>query len=326
MVNAKGQIFTASPTQNPDLYWAIRGGGGGSYGIVVELELAVLKYPRSAMVALTWNDTTLRYPVAQRFLKWGPATDPLFMSQVNVYKSKVQVLGWYYGKSTADATALMKSSGLLDIGKPLVQISGNCDTDNARLFGYTTFECMPDNKVNSSLLNVVPEAFAPIANNTPVFRYDEQVKNPSVHQAPGWPRFRRIAKSFFVLKSNPIKDNTLKQVVDMIGQLDDASQVWGEWHAWNITSGPYADNAFAWRQQALAHLEFQVHGSEDPATNNGYLQWFERLEKFLRPALGYAVHLARTPKIHANHFSQTRKLPWVPRHDYFCQSSKSVLW
>lgn len=72
----------------------------------------------------------------------------------------------------------------------------------------------------------------------------------------------------------------------MIGELDDASQVWGEWHAWNVSSGPVPNNAFAWKQNALAHLEFQVHGSENATINNGYLAWFKRLEDFLRPALG----------------------------------------
>lgn len=128
VVNASGDMLTASPSENPDLFWAIRGGGGGSYGVVVELTVQTVQFPRSAMVSLTWNDTTLRYPVAQRFLEWGPKTDPLFMSQVNVYKSYVDVVGWYYGKTAAEATALMKTSGLLDIGAPLVQISGNCNT------------------------------------------------------------------------------------------------------------------------------------------------------------------------------------------------------
>lgn len=30
-----GAIVTASPTQNPDLFWALSGGGGGTYGIVL---------------------------------------------------------------------------------------------------------------------------------------------------------------------------------------------------------------------------------------------------------------------------------------------------
>ncbi|KAJ5375152.1 FAD linked oxidase N-terminal [Penicillium concentricum] len=34
VVDGMGQLLTASPTQNPDLYWALSGGGGGTYGVV----------------------------------------------------------------------------------------------------------------------------------------------------------------------------------------------------------------------------------------------------------------------------------------------------
>ncbi|KAM7197314.1 hypothetical protein V8F20_006668 [Naviculisporaceae sp. PSN 640] len=37
VVTANGTLVTASRTQNPDLYWALSGGGGGNYGVVVSL-------------------------------------------------------------------------------------------------------------------------------------------------------------------------------------------------------------------------------------------------------------------------------------------------
>lgn len=37
VVTSQGKLVTASATQNPDLFWALRGGGGGTYGIVVSL-------------------------------------------------------------------------------------------------------------------------------------------------------------------------------------------------------------------------------------------------------------------------------------------------
>ncbi|THC91359.1 hypothetical protein EYZ11_009174 [Aspergillus tanneri] len=37
VVDGMGRFLTASPTQNPDLYWALSGGGGGTYGVVYSM-------------------------------------------------------------------------------------------------------------------------------------------------------------------------------------------------------------------------------------------------------------------------------------------------
>lgn len=37
VVTADGKLVTASPSKNSDLYWALSGGGGGTYGIVIGL-------------------------------------------------------------------------------------------------------------------------------------------------------------------------------------------------------------------------------------------------------------------------------------------------
>jgi hypothetical protein len=47
VVTANGTLVTASPEENPDLYWALSGGGGGTYGVVVSL------------TAKTYPDTTV---------------------------------------------------------------------------------------------------------------------------------------------------------------------------------------------------------------------------------------------------------------------------
>ncbi|RAL13378.1 FAD-dependent oxidoreductase [Aspergillus homomorphus CBS 101889] len=41
VVDGSGQQLRASPTENPDLYWALSGGGGGTYGVVTSMTVKV---------------------------------------------------------------------------------------------------------------------------------------------------------------------------------------------------------------------------------------------------------------------------------------------
>lgn len=289
VVTADGKTLAASATSNPDLFWAIRGGGGGTYGIVVELTLQLTPLPRSAMVDLSWNKTEDRFPVAKRFLEWAPRQPKEFTSQINIFKSTVQILGWYLGGSKEELQALINDSGLLEIGEPLSQIGGNCSTDNSRIFGVITSECLPDNKVDASILNVVPDPFTKFEDSAQS-TYAENPITTSIATAEPWSRFRRLSKSFFVQKDNLLGDDILREVVDRVAQLDDAAEAWAEWHAWNISAK--GNSAFAWADQVYAHLEFQAHGSDDSATQAVYEKWFTDLESYLRPAVGCVVQIS----------------------------------
>ena len=286
VVTADGTTLVASSSSHPDLFWAIRGGGGSTWGVVVEFTLYLSSLPRSAMVSIAWEDPNSSFDVAKRFLEWAPRQPKEFTSQVNVFRDYVQILGWYLGGTRQELHGLIEESGLLHIGNPQLNISGNCNTDNSRIYGYTTYDCVADDKVDASILNVVPEPYAQYKNSTQ-FKYDEIPAATSRATASPWPRYLRMAKSFFVQKSKLLSDDALREVVNRIGQLDENSQIWGEWHAWNISGDSTADSAFAWRDQAYAHLEFQIHGSEDPRVQAEYERWMSDLEAYLRPIVGY---------------------------------------
>ena len=45
VVTADGKIRTANACTNPDLFWALKGGGGGSFGVVTKVTLRVRDLP-----------------------------------------------------------------------------------------------------------------------------------------------------------------------------------------------------------------------------------------------------------------------------------------
>jgi FAD/FMN-containing dehydrogenase len=47
VVLASGEIVTANAVQHPDLFWALRGGGGGTFGVVTRLTLATYPAPQT---------------------------------------------------------------------------------------------------------------------------------------------------------------------------------------------------------------------------------------------------------------------------------------
>ena len=79
LVSAEGAVLRADSRENPDLYWALRG-GGGNFGVVTEFELRL--HPlRSVLLASAWSkgEDTLRVlrvwrefmPGAPDGLKWN---------------------------------------------------------------------------------------------------------------------------------------------------------------------------------------------------------------------------------------------------------------
>ena len=61
VVTANGKLRTASPTKNTDLYWALSGGGGGTYGAVLSMTVKLHKNLPTGGATLTFVDSTDAY-------------------------------------------------------------------------------------------------------------------------------------------------------------------------------------------------------------------------------------------------------------------------
>lgn len=72
VVTADGELVTANSTHHPDLYWALRGGGGGTYGAVVSMTVKAFPdtYTSSASVSVldTGANTDAIYTAFKTFI------------------------------------------------------------------------------------------------------------------------------------------------------------------------------------------------------------------------------------------------------------------
>ncbi|KAF1815079.1 hypothetical protein P152DRAFT_480166 [Eremomyces bilateralis CBS 781.70] len=57
VVTADGQLRVANAVTNSDLFWALRGGGGGTFGVVVEATIKAFPSPKVSLIAFFLNTT-----------------------------------------------------------------------------------------------------------------------------------------------------------------------------------------------------------------------------------------------------------------------------
>lgn len=59
VVTADGEHLTATPTSNTDLYWALSGGGGGTFGVVLSMTTRLYEDGPIGGAALSFNDSAV---------------------------------------------------------------------------------------------------------------------------------------------------------------------------------------------------------------------------------------------------------------------------
>ncbi|MFC3351257.1 FAD-binding oxidoreductase [Streptomyces echinoruber] len=135
IVTADGVVRTASREEEPDLFWAARGGGRG-LGVVTSFEfdlhalgpevagaLVLHPYERVEEVLRAWRDATYTAPetVTPEILLWSVPADPAIPREL--HRSNCVVVGAVYGGPPGDgATAALAPQR--ELGPPLMDLSG----------------------------------------------------------------------------------------------------------------------------------------------------------------------------------------------------------
>ena len=119
LVDANGEVIHFNERRNPDLLWAMRGGGGGNFGIATSYTFRVRPAPdRVGIFQIIWPWEQLE-KVIDAWQKWSPYVDTRLGTILEVY-SKTNVLlrsqGIFLG-SEHELENLIKP--LLDVGTPI---------------------------------------------------------------------------------------------------------------------------------------------------------------------------------------------------------------
>ena len=123
VVDASGNILNVSTLENPDLFWALRGGGNGSFGVVTKFNFRTNVANRVAKFAITWNrPPTQAAKVVLAWQDWLEALPPAITCTLHLTKEaggsiKVHIAGLSVdseSKLTVELKRLQKLSGAAD--------------------------------------------------------------------------------------------------------------------------------------------------------------------------------------------------------------------
>ena len=105
IVDAKGRILSVSDTQEKDLFWALRGGGAGSFGVVTRLVYRTTQIARGTRFEIEWgadNKLGISHAVAalRVWQNWAPSAPRELSPIMRISASGGQIRLRCFGIST----------------------------------------------------------------------------------------------------------------------------------------------------------------------------------------------------------------------------------
>jgi FAD/FMN-containing dehydrogenase len=106
VVLADGRVVRCDAETEPDLFWALRGAGGGQFGVVTEFTVRVLDAPASTVFHLRWPRTRAAELLA-RWQAWSPDAPDQVAASLLCTPGGVHVFGSLVG----DAPTVLDAMG-----------------------------------------------------------------------------------------------------------------------------------------------------------------------------------------------------------------------
>ncbi len=150
VVVANGSILSCDANTNPDLFWALRGGGGGNFGVVTSFTFQM--HPVSTLSLFTYDwPWSAAAEMVNAWQNWAPsAPDELWSNCLLLGTDKnsqpiARVNGVYVGGTAALNTLLRQLTGSMSVAPSGTYVSASDILDTmlieAGCYGKTVSEC-----------------------------------------------------------------------------------------------------------------------------------------------------------------------------------------
>lgn len=89
LVNARGEILTVSDAENRDLFWAIRGAGSGSFGVVTNLTFRTHRVRQVSVFGASWSvPAKTAAALMKTWQQWAPQSPAAINTLIRVSKGQ----------------------------------------------------------------------------------------------------------------------------------------------------------------------------------------------------------------------------------------------
>lgn len=123
MINFEGELIKASQNENKDLFWALRGCGGGNFGVITSMIFKLAqKIEMATLIRIDYRNTNVEEKIAvfEAVQKEFKTIDKRFNAKMAIYNSKengsgVFITGLFYGTKEEAEIVLKPFEGLANI-------------------------------------------------------------------------------------------------------------------------------------------------------------------------------------------------------------------